>query len=322
MRRDDCAVRALALSLTLLAGAACSSRRPPSTPDLPPGGRAQSGLASWYGVEEAGRATASGEPMDPERLTAAHKTLPFGSLVRVTLTETGRSVDVIINDRGPFVRGRVIDLSFAAARAIGMVELGVAPVRLEVLGLEGPLAERRWRVQLGSFTDRRAADDLRLRVQSEGFSPVVISPFEQNGRSYHRVWAGEYRERDGAESFRRQLRRAGYEGFVPSRRRRVALRLDAAFAAERLDRALPTLRADRPAHELAVRDEQQVHASSPLYGDLGREPLLGLLRHPRPHPIQAVRDPVGRACRPRWCPRRSSARARGSRTWARYPAAP
>ena len=171
-------------------------------------------MASWYGLEEAGRATASGEPMAPERLTAAHRGLPFGSLVRVTDLDTGKHVDVIINDRGPFARGRIIDLSFAAARDLSIVEKGVAHVRLEVIGLSGPLAERRWRVQLGSFEKEASARELAVTVQSEGYSPVTISQFQDGGTIYFRVWVGEYRERDGAERLARELRIQGHQGFV------------------------------------------------------------------------------------------------------------
>ncbi|MEQ1566051.1 MAG: septal ring lytic transglycosylase RlpA family protein [Myxococcota bacterium] len=94
------------------------------------------GAASWYGAELAGRPTASGVPFRPNERTAAHRTLPFGTIVRVTHAETGASVVVVINDRGPFVAGRVIDLSEAAAEAIGMKDAGVAPVRIAVLGCD------------------------------------------------------------------------------------------------------------------------------------------------------------------------------------------
>jgi rare lipoprotein A len=196
----------------LLAGG-CSSRQPPRVPGAPPS-NVEQGLASWYGLEEAGRATASGEPMAPEKLTAAHKTLPFGSFVRVTDLDTGRRVDVIINDRGPFVGGRIIDLSFAAARDLGIVEKGVARVRIEVIGLKGPLAERRWRVQVGSFTQERTARELATQIQSEGYSPVSVSQFQDRGVIYYRVWVGEYRERDGAVALQRQLQRTGHQGFA------------------------------------------------------------------------------------------------------------
>lgn len=92
-----------------------------------------SGMASYYGRELAGNRTASGERFDPAQLTAAHRTLPFGSLVRVTNTANGDSVVVRINDRGPFSHGRVIDVSHAAAREIGMHRSGTARVTLALL---------------------------------------------------------------------------------------------------------------------------------------------------------------------------------------------
>lgn len=93
----------------------------------------EQGKASWYGERFRGRSTASGEPFNPDDFTAAHKTLPFGTRVRVVVLKTGRSVDVRINDRGPFVHGRVIDLSKAAAQRVGIRRLGVARVRVERL---------------------------------------------------------------------------------------------------------------------------------------------------------------------------------------------
>ena len=91
-------------------------------------------MASWYGPGFHGRLTANGERYNQNGLTAAHKTLPFGTQVRVTNLRNGRSVIVRINDRGPFVGGRVIDLSKGAASVIGLVSSGVAPVQLEILG--------------------------------------------------------------------------------------------------------------------------------------------------------------------------------------------
>jgi len=105
-----------------------------STPDtiqaLP---RIFEGRASYYGWERAGWLTASGERFDPSAFTAAHPTLPFGSYVRITNLRNGRSVVVRVNDRGPHVPGRVIDVSYAAARALGMLRSGTAPVRIEWL---------------------------------------------------------------------------------------------------------------------------------------------------------------------------------------------
>jgi rare lipoprotein A len=92
------------------------------------------GVASFYGYDGSGNQTATGERFNPEAMTAAHRHLPFGTKVRVTNTRNGQSVIVRINDRGPFIRGRVIDLSYGAARIIGMIGRGVAPVKVEVLG--------------------------------------------------------------------------------------------------------------------------------------------------------------------------------------------
>lgn len=128
----------LALAAALWLGGCSTTREPsPSELGLPgswdgPGGGSEieSGMASWYGQQFQGRRTASGEPFDRHALTAAHKTLPFGTWVRVRLLATGQEVVVRINDRGPFAKGRVIDLSQAAASAIGLVQSGTARVVL------------------------------------------------------------------------------------------------------------------------------------------------------------------------------------------------
>ena len=117
-------MRAIFLLTLLLT--ACSHRPGP-----------QRGQASWYGRSYAGRPTASGETFRPRKRTAAHRTLPFGTVVKVTRTDTGESVRVRINDRGPFVDGRIIDLSRGAARRIDMVKAGVAPVEVKVVGCRG-----------------------------------------------------------------------------------------------------------------------------------------------------------------------------------------
>jgi rare lipoprotein A len=121
----------------LLACAACAhapspepARPPPPSAERPAAGH-ETGLASFYGRHLQGRRTASGERYDAAALTCAHRTQPFGAFLRVTELETGRSVVVRVNDRGPFVQGRVVDLSYAAARRLGMVQRGVARVRVE-----------------------------------------------------------------------------------------------------------------------------------------------------------------------------------------------
>ena len=120
------ASNALAITVVLLGGALAA---PAAAEESKP---IQSGAASWYGPGFHGKKTANGERFNTHDLTAAHKTLPFGTKVRVTNEQTGKSVVVRINDRGPFVRGRVIDLTPAGAQAIGMS--GLAPVSLSVVG--------------------------------------------------------------------------------------------------------------------------------------------------------------------------------------------
>jgi rare lipoprotein A len=125
------------------AGRAPASLAPGLVPAVAAGWSEQ-GEASWYGPGFAGRPTANGEVFDPRELTAAHPTLPFGTRVEVRNLETGRTVVVRINDRGPFVPGRIIDLSQAAAEAIGLIATGVAPVRITLAG--GPEGLRPLRV--------------------------------------------------------------------------------------------------------------------------------------------------------------------------------
>jgi rare lipoprotein A len=127
------------LASAALVSAACSGNRHPVTTPSPPGPVTR-GMASWYGTKFEGRRTASGERYDMRQLTAAHPTLPFGTLVQVTNVENGRQVVVRINDRGPFGRRRVIDLSYAAARELRMVGPGTARVELAVVGRYDPTA--------------------------------------------------------------------------------------------------------------------------------------------------------------------------------------
>jgi rare lipoprotein A len=119
------------LALWLLSAGACSVVRPKG-PTLATG-RTEVGVASWYGKRHQGKRTASGERFDEHAMTAAHPTLPFGTLLRVTNLENHRSAVVRVNDRGPFVDGRILDLSLAAARALGIADEGVARVRLQAL---------------------------------------------------------------------------------------------------------------------------------------------------------------------------------------------
>jgi len=131
-RAAGAAVLALALTGCATTRAPVSSRPPVSQPPSKPAA-VEKGEASWYGERHQGRRTASGEPYDMYALTAAHPDLPLGTRVRVTNLRNGRSVDVRVNDRGPTVAGRIIDLSYAAAQALGAVTAGTIPVSVQVL---------------------------------------------------------------------------------------------------------------------------------------------------------------------------------------------
>ena len=120
--------------VVVVAVAGCARPRAAPQGPAPPIGYEERGYASWYGRAHHGLRTASGEPYDMTRMTAAHKTLPFGTWVRVENLDNHRTVEVRINDRGPFVDQRIIDLSHAAARVIGAIGAGLVPVRLRVIG--------------------------------------------------------------------------------------------------------------------------------------------------------------------------------------------
>jgi rare lipoprotein A (peptidoglycan hydrolase) len=132
----------------------------------------QEGVASWYGQDFHGRTTSNGEIYDMDSFTAAHRTLPFGSRVRVTNTTNGKQVVVRINDRGPFVEGRIIDLSRAAATFLGIVGPGTAPVRLEVLPAPAP-AERVFAVQVGAFVKQENAVKVQNGLRAAGIEAVL-----------------------------------------------------------------------------------------------------------------------------------------------------
>ncbi len=123
-------------------------------------------MASWYGAPYHNRRGSNGEVYDMNAMTAAHLTLPLGSIARITNLKTGHSAVVRITDRGPFVEGRIVDLSFAAAKAVDVYLPGVAKVRLEVLQAPAPLdAGGRWAVQIGPFTGQKGASELAEHLQ-------------------------------------------------------------------------------------------------------------------------------------------------------------
>ncbi|HVN85229.1 MAG TPA: septal ring lytic transglycosylase RlpA family protein [Candidatus Binatia bacterium] len=177
-------------------------------------GATQIGTASWYGPGFHGNPTSSGEIYDQNDLTGAHQTLPLGTRVAVTNLENGRSVEVRINDRGPFVDGRIIDLSHAAARALGMLGPGTAAVRIEVLGSAAPtLPTVAYAVQVGSFADRENAARLRAAL-ARRFDDVRIATLDGGEGRYYRVRVGRFSSRRDALNLARSVAPLGLSPII------------------------------------------------------------------------------------------------------------
>jgi rare lipoprotein A len=176
-----------------------------------PVGYTEEGNASWYGNPFNGRRSSNGEIYDMHKLTAAHRTLPFETMVRVTNLNNGKSTTVRITDRGPFVNDRIIDLSLAAAREIESIGPGVVPVRLEVLGNVDVTAGF-FTVQVGAFHDPLNADRLRERL-SLSYSPIYIQQYDSPDGIFYRVRVGKISGEQAAQEFGEKLRNR--EGFTP-----------------------------------------------------------------------------------------------------------
>ncbi|HXJ93695.1 MAG TPA: septal ring lytic transglycosylase RlpA family protein [Terriglobia bacterium] len=171
--------------------------------------QAETGIASWYGHPFDGRPTASGEIYDMEKMTAAHRTLPFGTVVRVESLATHKTSEVRINDRGPFVQGRIIDLSHAAAEAIDMQS--IANVRLQVVSTPPTRGADLFAVQIGGFSERAPAEQLRDQMQREyGAATLVFRPGDQTWR----VLVGLEPTLAGANALAQQLNRESGPAFV------------------------------------------------------------------------------------------------------------
>jgi rare lipoprotein A len=192
-----------------------SASSPPPAAAAPPGATPESGetgLASWYGHPYHGRASASGEIYDMERMTAAHRTLPFGTMVRVHDLDNEQTVDVRINDRGPFVDGRIIDLSRAAARAIEMLGPGTARVRLEILSGPTATVQAHFAVQVGAFRNRDNAERLRRAMQAKYGRARLVERADTPG--FWHVLVGMEPTEDGASALADRIR--GEESAVTS----------------------------------------------------------------------------------------------------------
>lgn len=174
-----------------------------------PEGNIQTGLASWYGEDFHGKLTSNKEIYNMNDMTAAHKTLPFGTRVIVTNLNNNKSVTVRINDRGPYIKGRDIDLSYAAAKVLEMIEPGVVPVTIEVLKNLSPRPSTlKYSIQIGSFSKKTNAVNLRRKLGNR-FGRVYITEFKTGLHTYFRVRI-KANTRDGAEKIAARLQQNGY----------------------------------------------------------------------------------------------------------------
>ena len=212
------------IGLVFLASCAKTPKIP--EPDHVPRSGGEYVTASWYGKKFHGRPTASGERYDMYGLTAAHKTMKFGTKLRVTNPDTGQSVVVTVNDRGPFIRGRDLDLSYGAAKRIGHLEKGVGKVRIEHLERDMKYVKRvpfvspnfsgALTVQVGSFTEQGNANRLKRGLEIK-YDNVHITTVLLQGKTFYRVKVGKFNNGKSAYSTAEKLADEGYTPFITSR---------------------------------------------------------------------------------------------------------
>lgn len=175
----------------------------------------EEGVASWYGPNFHGKLTANGEKYDMYKLTAAHRTLPFNTIVQVENLDNGQTVLVRINDRGPFAKNRIIDLSKKAAEEINMIGPGTARVKLFIPAQDlansktTDLKTATYTVQLGSFEYKQQAIKRSKQIKGSRVEKIKL-----NNNTVYRVYYGTYLDRDEATNKRDQLKRQGFYGYV------------------------------------------------------------------------------------------------------------
>lgn len=175
----------------------------------------EDGIASWYGPNFHGKLTANGEEYDMHGLTAAHRTLPFNTILKVKNLDNSQSVQVRVNDRGPYAKNRIIDLSKKAAEEIGMLGPGTAHVELIIL--EGDLENSRttdlkvptYTVQLESFSDKDRANSHSQKIKGSRVEEITLA-----SETVYRVYHGIYTDKDKAREKREELKRSGFSGYV------------------------------------------------------------------------------------------------------------
>lgn len=176
----------------------------PSTEISP--GYTQKGIASWYGPQFHGNQTANGEIFNMHDLTAAHRTLPLGSIVQVQSLTSGKKIIVRINDRGPFIKGRIIDLSHQAAKSLSIVENGTDRVEITLLELPSGAPYREVWIQVGSFSTQSRAIEFSKQFGNQ-FGRIRVVPFFRNSEKWFRVQIGKFSNQREAEIVASHIKR-------------------------------------------------------------------------------------------------------------------
>jgi len=170
-----------------------------------PIGWVQKGIASWYGPNFHGKYTSNGEIYNMYAFTAAHKTLPMNTVVRVTNLNNGKSVVVRINDRGPFVKGRIIDLSYVAGKKIGLDKTGTAPVKLKVIRFKGKNYVNGYMIQVGAFRKYKGASVTAKKYKNLGYNTAI-----QKINGLNKVFITGFRSYNEAKNFKRENHLNGF----------------------------------------------------------------------------------------------------------------
>lgn len=169
------------------------------------------GLASWYGTKFHTKLTSSGEVYDLNAMTAAHKTLPLPTYVSVTNLNNGKKIIVKVNDRGPFHKDRLIDLSYGAARKLGFVEAGTAPVKVEVVHIKDQVvASARYYLQVGAFSKENYARELSTRLKKLTSTPIFI----EKKHDYFLVKAGPLASKSLSDKLKDAFKKQGFERVI------------------------------------------------------------------------------------------------------------
>ena len=203
------------ITISFFMSSSCASAR------YETGAKPRYAVASWYGPDFHGRPTASGEIYDMNAFTCAHREYPFGTKLKITYLSTAKTTSCLVNDRGPFIDGRDIDLSYAAAKDLGLIPAGTGAVRIEYMGRDNSyIREVRdisntdlVTIQVGSFKDLTNATRLKIALELK-YDKIYITEADVKGNRYYRVRVGTFRIRGEALRFANVLTDEGYDTLI------------------------------------------------------------------------------------------------------------